>query len=82
MNDKTGFFSSYIPYNYRENISPVTNAFAIETLQQISALVLKVLPAILEPIFSNPINQVVIVGFIIGIIMTVSVVYVKRPRYQ
>ena len=82
LNDKTGFFSSYIPYNYRENISPVTNAFAIETPQQISALVLKVLPAILEPIFSNPINQVVIVGFIIGIIMTVSVVYVKRPRYQ
>ncbi|MHA1123109.1 MAG: hypothetical protein ACTSPC_09975 [Candidatus Heimdallarchaeota archaeon] len=82
LTDKTGFFSSYIPYNYRENISPVTNAFAIETPQQISALVLKVLPAILEPIFSNPINQVVIVGFIIGIIMTVSVVYVKRPRYQ
>lgn len=82
LNDKTGFFTSCIPYNYREDISPVTNAFAIETPQQISALVLNVLHAILEPIFSNPINQVVIVGFLIGIIMTVAVVYVKRPRYQ
>ncbi|MCK5159493.1 MAG: hypothetical protein KAR08_10070, partial [Candidatus Heimdallarchaeota archaeon] len=82
LNDKTGFFTSCIPYNYREDISPVTNAFAIETPQQISALVLNVLPAFLESIFSNPINQVVIVGFILGIIMTVAVVYVKRPRYQ
>ena len=54
----------------------------IETPQHISALVLNVLPALLETIFSNPINQVVIVGFITGLIMTIAVVYVKRPRYQ
>jgi len=82
LNDKTGFFPSCIPYNYREDVLPVTNAFSVETPQRISALVLNILPAILEPIFSNPINQVVIVGFITGIIMTVAVVYVKRPRYQ
>lgn len=82
LNDETGFFTCHIPYNYRENILPVTNAFAIETPQHISALVLSVLPAFLEPIFSNPINQVVIVGFITGIIMTVAVVYIKRPKYQ
>ncbi len=82
LNDKTGFFTSNIPYNYRENILPVTNAFAIETPQHISALVLNVLPALLETIFSNPINQVVIVGFITGLIMTIAVVYIKRPRYQ
>ena len=82
LNDKTGFFTCNIPYNYRENILPVTNAFAIETPQHISALVLNVLPTLLETIFSNPINQVVIVGFITGLIMTIAVVYIKRPRYQ
>ncbi|MBK5112920.1 MAG: hypothetical protein KGD59_14530 [Candidatus Heimdallarchaeota archaeon] len=82
LNDKTGFFTNNIPFNYREEIFPVTHAFSIETPQRISALVLNVLPAFLEPLLNNPINQAVIVGFITGIIMTVAVVYVRRPRYQ
>jgi hypothetical protein len=82
LKDRNGFFTNNIPFNYREEILPVTNAFSIETPQRISALVLSILPVLLEPFFNNPINQAVIVGFITGIIMTVAVVYVKRPRYQ
>ncbi len=82
LKDKSGYFANNIPYNYREDVFPVTNAFSIETPQKISALILSILPILLQPIFNNPINQAVIVGFITGIIMTVAVVYIKRPKYQ
>ncbi|HUT81135.1 MAG TPA: hypothetical protein VMZ29_08025 [Candidatus Bathyarchaeia archaeon] len=82
LRDNTGLFSDIIPYMYRSDISPVTNAFAMETPQKINGLILSILPYFLEPILNNPINQVVIVGFLVGIIMSVAVVYIKRPKHQ
>jgi hypothetical protein len=84
LSDPTGLYGNIIPYSYRSTVSPVTNAFASETPQQISALLLQSLPFLpkIEEILSNPINQVVIIGFVTGIVMTVAIMYVKRPKNQ
>lgn len=84
LNDLTGLYGSSIPYSYRSEVFPVTRAFAAETPQQVSAMVLSILP-ILENLFeilSNPINQIVISGFVTGLILTISVVYIRRPKNQ
>lgn len=81
LQDTTGIFGNSIPYVYRSEVSPVTSAFASETPQRIIALILRILP-FLQSILDGPINQVVIVGFISGLIITISVVYSKRPKYQ
>ncbi|MHA1221065.1 MAG: hypothetical protein ACTSQB_04960 [Candidatus Heimdallarchaeota archaeon] len=80
--DTTGLFDNLIPYDYRCDTLAVTNAFAVETPQRIIGVILSILPNLLAPILSNPINQIVLIGFISGIIMTVAVIYYKRPKHQ
>ncbi|MBN1330656.1 MAG: hypothetical protein JXA54_14375 [Candidatus Heimdallarchaeota archaeon] len=82
LRDYSGLFSNIVPYKYRSDVFPVTNAFALETPQRINGLILSILSYFLEPILDNPINQVVIAGFMLGIIMSVVVVYIKRPKHQ
>lgn len=82
LNDRTGIYGNSIPFYYRSEVSPVTRAFAAETPQKVSVMVLSILP-ILESfleIISNPINQVVIVGFVTGLVLTIAVVYIRRPK--
>ena len=84
LSDKTGVFGNAIPYNYRSAVSPVTYAFAAETPQRISALILTILPMLTDiiEIINDPINQIVIFGFVSGVIMTVAVIYIRRPKHQ
>ena len=84
LSDKTGIFGNAIPYYYRTAVSPVTYAFAAETPQRISALILTILPMLTDiiEIINDPINQIVIFGFVSGVIMTVAVVYIRRPKHQ
>jgi hypothetical protein len=81
LNDQTGYFSNFIPFDYRVEIVPVSSAFATETPIKITELVLLVLPVILNPLINTPIlNKIVLLGFISGVMMTVVIVYVKRPQ--
>lgn len=83
LTDHTGIFGNYIPYDYREEVLPLSNAFASETPLKIIELILMSIPIFLEPLFSEVIiNKVVLVGFITGLMMTVAVIYVKRPKHQ
>ena len=82
LNDITGLYGNSIPINYRPEVLPVTTAFAAQTPQKLSALVLSLLPLLSDylEIISNPINQVVIVGFISGLILTIIIAYIRRPK--
>ncbi|NHK31972.1 MAG: hypothetical protein FK730_11510 [Asgard group archaeon] len=83
LNDNTGIFGNYIPYDYRQEVLPLANAFASETPLRIFELILKAIPIFNAPLFSEIIvNKVVLVGFITGLMMTIAVVYVKRPKHQ
>ncbi|NHJ85052.1 MAG: hypothetical protein FK734_06290 [Asgard group archaeon] len=81
LKDNTGIFSNNIPYQYRDEVSPVTGAFSAETPQKIAAMILTILP-LLQEFFVEPINQIIIIGFISGIILSVAVIYIRRPKYQ
>jgi len=82
FNDLTGCYGNIIPYSYRPCVMPVTNAFSTEIPQSISSLVLNIIPLLSSNFFSDPINQIVLIGFITGIVLTVAIVYVKRPKNQ
>ncbi|MHA1121825.1 MAG: hypothetical protein ACTSPC_03350 [Candidatus Heimdallarchaeota archaeon] len=84
LSDKTGIYGSAIPYKYRTGVSPVTNVFASETPQRVSALILSILPLLsdIADVISNPINQIVIFGFVSGVVMTIAVIYIRRPKHQ
>ncbi|MHA1558050.1 MAG: hypothetical protein ACTSPM_14105 [Candidatus Heimdallarchaeota archaeon] len=84
LSDKTGIYGSAIPYKYRIGVSPVTNVFASETPQRVSALILSILPLLsdIADVISNPINQIVIFGFVSGVVMTIAVIYIRRPKHQ
>jgi len=81
LQDKTGYFD-FIPYSYRLEVLPVTSAFATETPQRLTGLVLQVLPSLLEDLFNNPMQRIIFVGFLTGFILTIIVIYLKRPKYQ
>ncbi len=84
LSDQTGIYGNAIPYKYRSEVSPVTNVFAAETPQRVSALILSILPSLADitEVISNPINQIVIFGFACGVIMTIVVIYIRRPKHQ
>ncbi len=84
LSDKTGIYGNAIPYKYRSETSSITYAFASETPQRVSALILSILPLLSDiiDVISNPINQIVIFGFVSGVVMTVAVVYIRRPKHQ
>ncbi|MFW9921676.1 MAG: hypothetical protein ACFFDW_00105 [Candidatus Thorarchaeota archaeon] len=84
LNDITGIFGNSIPYNYRSEVLPVTSVFAAETPQKVTSMVMAIIPFLpeLSEILDNPINQVVIGGFIFGVILTITVVYIRRPKHQ
>jgi len=79
--DNTGYFD-LIPYSYRAEVLPVTSAFATETPQQVTGLILTVLPSLLKDLFYDPMNRVILIGFLTGFVLTVVVIYLKRPKYQ
>lgn len=80
--DTTGYYGAIVPYSYRSGVSPVTNAFSTEIPQAISSIILNIMPLLSLNFFNDPINQIVLIGFIAGIILTVAVVYQKRPKNQ
>lgn len=84
LSDTTGIYGNAIPYKYRSDASPVTCVLASETPQRVSALILSILPLLsdIADIISNPINQIVIFGFVSGVVMTVAVIYIRRPKHQ
>ena len=82
--DQVGVFGDAIPYSYREEVSPVTHAFATSIPQRISAMLLSLIPTLpefLETLY-DPINQIVLLGFVGGIVLSIAVIYVKRPKNQ
>ncbi|MHA1243689.1 MAG: hypothetical protein ACTSP7_03845 [Candidatus Heimdallarchaeota archaeon] len=81
-NDETGHYGNIIPYSYRTGVKPVTNAFSTEVPQSVSSLILVIIPLLNLNFLSDPINQIVLIGFITGILLTVAVVYKKRPKNQ
>jgi hypothetical protein len=83
LNDKTGLFGKHIPSDYRKEVIPISSAFATETPVKISELTLDIYPIVLQSVLSTPmLDRAVLFGFISGIIMTIIIVYVKRPRNQ
>ncbi|NHJ47113.1 MAG: hypothetical protein FK733_04925 [Asgard group archaeon] len=81
LNDNSGFFSDFIPFDYRIEVFPISSAFATETPIKISELVLTVLPVVLNPLINTPIlNKIILLGFISGVMMTIVIIYVKRPQ--
>ncbi|NHJ41249.1 MAG: hypothetical protein FK731_14550, partial [Asgard group archaeon] len=49
LNDYTGIFGNHIPYDYRKEVLPLSNAFASETPLRIIELLLKSIPVFFEP---------------------------------
>ncbi|MHA1433546.1 MAG: hypothetical protein ACTSO7_06850 [Candidatus Heimdallarchaeota archaeon] len=80
--DLTGYYGNIIPYSYRTGVMPVTTAFSTEAPQHVSSIILSIIPLLSLNFFSDPINQVVLIGFISGIVLSVAVVYKKRPKNQ
>lgn len=82
--DHTGFYGDAIPYHYRPGVSPVTQVFATVIPQDISAMLLS-LPQIQHNIgldVYDPINQIVLVGLFGGVVLSVIVIYFRRPKHQ
>ncbi|MBD3191680.1 MAG: hypothetical protein GF308_13615 [Candidatus Heimdallarchaeota archaeon] len=82
--DNTGHYGDAIPYGYRQGVSPVTHVFASVIPQDISAMLLSIpeFQPLIELDFYDPINQIVLCGLFGGILLSVIVIYLRRPKHQ
>jgi hypothetical protein len=85
LSDSSGIYGDLIPYTYRQNVFSITNAFSMETPQRLSSLLLELRPQVDMPIIQpeilqDPINRIVLIGFIGGILIAAITIYIKRPR--